>query len=209
MSEKHQILVTMLDGMDRKLSDISDKLMALESRVETLDKKQNFHLTTAQSIFQASNARQNELENKIRVCVPVINTNKKKCELLDQLSMRISQVENQLKSNVAHQNKDAENVSVAIYGLRNCDDVIQTVNQLFYDINLSHVKCVSAIRTPHRPESDCLGVVIADLRSLRDKQDLLYRKRYFRSHPVHSNNTSNQQKHTQNRLWMLILVLTR
>ena len=101
--------------------------------------------------------------------------------------MRISQVENQLKTNGAYQNKDAENVSVAIYGLRNCDDVIQTVNQLFYDINRSHVKCVSAIRTPHRPESDRLGVVIAVLRSLKEKQDLLYRKRYLRSHPVHSN----------------------
>ena len=101
--------------------------------------------------------------------------------------MRISQVENQLKSNGAHQIKDAENASVAIYGLRNCDDVIQTVNQLFYDINLSHVMCVSAIRTPHRPESDRLGVVIADLRSLKEKHDLLYRKRYLHSHPVHSN----------------------
>ena len=123
--------------MDRKVSDIGDKLMALESRAETREKKQNLHLTNAKTIFQASNARQNELENKIRDCVPVINTNKKKCELLDQLSMHISQVANQLKSNGAHQNKDAENVSVAIYGLRNCDDVIQTVNQLFYDMNLS------------------------------------------------------------------------
>ena len=187
MSEKHQILDTMLDGMDRKVSDIGDKLMALESCVGTLEKNQNLHLTNAQSIFQAYNARQNELENKIRDSVPVINTNKKKCELLDQLSMRISQVDNQLKSNGVNKNKDAENVSVAIYGLRNCDDVIQTVNQLFYDINLSHVKCVSAIRTPHRPESDRLGVVIADLRSLKEKQNLLYRKRYLRSHPVHSN----------------------
>ena len=49
------------------------------------------------------------------------------------------------------------------------------------------MKCVSAIRTPHRPESDHIGVVIADLRSLKDKQDLLYRKRYLCSHPVHSN----------------------
>ena len=80
--------------------------------------------------------------------------------------MRISQVKNQLKSNGAHQNKDVENLSVAIYGLRNCNDVIQTVNQLFYDINLSHVECVSTIRTAHRPVSDRLGVVIADLRSL-------------------------------------------
>ena len=187
MSEKHQICVTMLDGMDRKVSDIGDKLIALESRVETLEKNQILHLTNVQSIFQASNARHNELENKIRDCVPVINTNKKKCELLDQLSMRISQVVNQLKSIGAHQNKDATNLSVAIYDLRNCDDVIKTVNQLFYDINLSHVKCVSAIRTPHRPESDCLGVVISGMRSLKDKQDLLYRKRYLRSHPVHSN----------------------
>ena len=55
------------------------------------------------------------------------------------------------------------------------------------DIHLSHVKCISAIRTPHIPESDRLGVVISDLRSLKEKQDLLYRKRYLRSHPVHSN----------------------
>ena len=55
MSEKHQILVTMHDGMDRRVSDIGDKLMALESRVETLEKKQNLHLTNAQSIFHAHN----------------------------------------------------------------------------------------------------------------------------------------------------------
>ena len=67
----------MLDGIDRKVSDIGDKLMALESRVETLEKKQNLHLTNAQSIFQASNARHNELENNIRDCVPVINTTKR------------------------------------------------------------------------------------------------------------------------------------
>ena len=155
--------------------------------INSLEKKQNLHLTNAQSIFQAYNARQNELENKIHDCVPVINTNKKKCELFDQLSIHISQVENQLKNNDVHQNKDAKNLSVTIYGLRNCNDVLQTVNQLFYGINLRHVKCISAIRTPHGPESDRLGVIIADLRSLKEKQDLLYRKRYLRSHPVHSN----------------------
>ena len=78
MFEKHQTVVPMLVGMDRKVSDIGEKLMILESRMETPEKKQHLHLSNVQSIFQAANARQNEFENKIRDFVPVINTNKKK-----------------------------------------------------------------------------------------------------------------------------------
>ena len=66
--------------MDRKVSDIGEQLMALESRLETLE--------NARSMSQVSNARHNEL-GEIRDCVPVINSFKKKYKVLDQLSVRI------------------------------------------------------------------------------------------------------------------------
>ena len=70
MSEKHTFLVSILDGMDKKVADIGEKLLALESRVQTLEKNQNLHLLNAQQIFQASNCRQNDLEKKTsRLCI--------------------------------------------------------------------------------------------------------------------------------------------
>ena len=44
ISEKHTFLVSMLDGMDQKVADIGEKLLALESRVQTLEKKQNLRI---------------------------------------------------------------------------------------------------------------------------------------------------------------------
>ena len=42
MSEKHTFLVSILDGMDQKVDDIGEKLLASESRVQTLERKQIF-----------------------------------------------------------------------------------------------------------------------------------------------------------------------
>ena len=53
MSEKHTLLVSILDGMDQKVADIGEKLLALEFRVQTLEKNQILYLLNAQQIFQA------------------------------------------------------------------------------------------------------------------------------------------------------------
>ena len=52
-------------------------------------------------------------------------------------------------------------------------------------MNLGHVRCVTAIRTPHRPESYRQGVVIVSLKCLKDKQDVLSKKHLLRSHPIY------------------------
>ena len=182
MSEKHTFLVSILDGMDKKVADIGEKLLALESRVQTLEKNQNRHLLNAQQIFQASNCRQNDLEKKLRDCASAISIYAQKCEVIDQLSARVAQIETREHPN---QSNDIEHVSLAIYGLYNSDDITRTVNKLFSDMNLGHVRCVTATRTPHRPESYRQGVVIVNLRCLKDKQDVLSRKHLLRTHPVY------------------------
>ena len=75
----------------------------------------------------------------------------------------------------------AENTSIAIYGLRTNNDIITTVNHLFDDLNLRHITCISAYRTPARPNIKQNGVVIAQLSSLNDKREVLDRKRYLRN----------------------------
>jgi len=54
-------------------------------------------------------------------------------------------------------------------------------------MNLGHVKCVSAHRTPRRHELNRPGVVIAELYSLEDKQAVLERKRFLRNVPQYKN----------------------
>ena len=54
-------------------------------------------------------------------------------------------------------------------------------------MNLSHVKCISAHRTPRRHELNRPGVVIAELYSLEDKQAVLERKRFLRNVPQYTN----------------------
>ena len=44
-------------------------------------------------------------------------------------------------------------------------------------MNLGHVMSVTAKRTLHRPESDRQSVVIVNLRCLKDKQDVLSKKK--------------------------------
>ena len=92
MSEKHTILVSILDGMDQKVADIREKMLALQCRVHTLEKKQNLHILNAQQIFLASNSRQNDFK-KLRDCASAINIYTQKCEVIDQLSARVAQIE--------------------------------------------------------------------------------------------------------------------
>ena len=98
--------------------------------------------------------------------------------MIDQLSAREAREH-------PNQSNDIENISLAIYGLYNSDDITRTVNKLFSDMNLGHVRCVTAIRTPHRPESYRQGVVIVSLRCLKDKQDVLSKKHMLRSNPIY------------------------
>lgn len=79
--------------------------------------------------------------------------------------------------------ENQENLAVAIYGLPEYDDVTKTTNQLFADMHLGFVTCVSVHRTPKRLTRP--GVVIAQLRSLSDKHAILERKRSLRSHPLY------------------------
>ena len=39
MTEKHQFLVAMLDGMNQKVTSIADKIFTLEQRVDTIEKR--------------------------------------------------------------------------------------------------------------------------------------------------------------------------
>ena len=75
----------------------------------------------------------------------------------------------------------AENTSIALYGLRTNNDIILTVNHLFDDLNLRHIKCISAYRTPARHNITQNAVVIAQSRSLNDKREVRDRKRYLRN----------------------------
>ena len=93
--------------------------------------------------------------------------------MIDQLSARVTQIETREHPN---QSNDIDNISPAIYGLYNSDNITRTVNKIFSDKNLGYLRCVTAIRTPHRPESYRQGVVIVNLRCLKDKQDFLSKK---------------------------------
>ena len=113
-------------------------------------------------------------------CASAINIYTQKCEVIDQLSARVAQIETREHPN---QSNDIENILLAIYGLYNSDDITRTVNKLFSDMNLGHVRCVTAIRIPHRPESYRQGVVIVSLRCLKDKQEVLSKKTYVTQPP--------------------------
>ena len=71
-----------------------------------------------------------------------------------------------------------EILAIAIYGLNTNNDIINSVNWLFKEMNLGNMKCVSAYRTPTRPGMSRPGV-IAEMRCLRDKRSVLERKRFI------------------------------
>ena len=191
MSEKHQFLVCMLDGMDKKVASIGDKLVMLESRVQALEKNGDLYLNNAQCIFQASNKRHNDLEEKIKTCETNIAQTFDKTVKIDELCARVTSIEAYLRNEHSSKQKNAdndENTSLAIYGLEErYENVLDTVNKLLSDMNLGDVNCIAAHRTPNRPDLNRKGVVIAKLGCLADKQEVLKRKRYIRSHPQYVN----------------------
>ena len=67
---------------------------------------------------------------------------------------------------------------IAIHGLPDTKDIILTVNHIFDELNLRHISCVSAYRTPARPDMNHHRVVIATLNSLSVKHEVLEQKRY-------------------------------
>ena len=198
MNEKHQFMVAMLESMHSKVSNIEEKLMSIESRVQKLEENEHIHMYNAQGIYQAANTRQNDLEKQLRNNTVILKNMENKCEKVDDLTVRMTQMEQFLtqqqhatfqQSTTHHQHSynKSEKLGIAIYGLQNSDDVTRSVNTLFWDMNLCNVKCVTAHRTASRPEQNRPGVVIAELSSLADKQAVLERKRFLRAMPQYSN----------------------
>ena len=110
-----------------------------------------------------------------------ININAEMFEGINQLSARITQIEETREGvNECHDNNY---FSLVINGLSNCVDITESVNKLFIDMNLGHVRCVTAIRTLHIPESIRQAVVIAPMRCLKDNRGVLYRKHLLCCHP--------------------------
>ena len=64
MTEKHEFLMEILDKMNKGVSSIESKLIALETRVQALEDNEHKQTVTAQNIFQASNERQDDLEKR-------------------------------------------------------------------------------------------------------------------------------------------------
>ena len=182
MTEKHHFLVEMLDKMNNTVSSIENKIIALETRVTKLEENEHKQTCIAQSIFQASNERQNDLEKKQRDCIAAIKVMNMKCDKIDDLAATIQQMKHsisQKKESTTTSSVCRENMSIAIHGLPDTKDINSTVNHIFDDLNLRHISCVSAYRTPARPDMNHHGVVIATLNSLSDKREVLERKRYL------------------------------
>ena len=156
MTERHHFLVSMLDGMDRKVSIIGEKFKDLEQRVNKLEKHEHTHRSTAASMYHETIQRQSVLE--------------KKCEKVDEMCSRITEIEQYLTKQTSKQQhsdiKNNQNNYIAIYGLlEKHDDVTKTVNELLYEMNLRNMKCISAYRTPYRHDIQRQGVVIAEMKT--------------------------------------------
>ena len=201
MTEKHQLLVTMLDGMSRNVSNIAEKLETLETRVQALEQNEQHKIYNAQGIHQASNSRQNELEQHIKDNTVVINNLKLKCDKMDELSTRVIQIEERFAQRKPHPATPLENSEIAIYGLHTGhthDDVMDSVNRLFEDMNLQNIQCRYAYRTPSRPEMSRPGIVLAELKCLSDKRTILERKRLIRHMPqYHDVFIKSSKTHTE------------
>ena len=189
MTDKHEFLVSMLDGMGKKMQKMTDSMDNLEKRVHKLEATQEQTLNDAQAIFQTANSRQNDLETQMNHGTKRMNDAIHEWQTIDQ---RIRNIETYLKGQTTTQcshtctdNDSKESRSIAIYGLPEYGEVRNTVNKLFHDMYLQNVRCKTAHRTPNRQNK--VGVVIAEMESLQDKQEILKRKRYVRSYPQYAN----------------------
>ena len=163
MTEKHQFLVAMLDGMSTTVSTIADKLESLETRVKVFEETDDTKTIIAQNIFSATNERYLEMESKVRDCTSVINTLNLKCTKIDDLTARVHKIDKPiLERNEAHipLYTSNENLDIAIYGLNTYNDITTSVNRLFKDMTLGNTDCISAYRTLTRPGMSRPGVVI-------------------------------------------------
>ena len=62
MTEKHHFLVAMLDGMNRTVSTITEKLETLETMKRVLEETEDTKTLIAQNIFSVANERYMEME---------------------------------------------------------------------------------------------------------------------------------------------------
>ena len=95
-----------------------------------------------------------------------MNTLNKKCTIIDDLSTRVQKMDKQLSKRYESQvpsHTSNENLAIAIYGLNTNNDIINSVNWLFKEMNVMNIECVSAYRTPTRPGMSRPGVVIAEM----------------------------------------------
>ena len=140
MTDKHQFLVSMLDGMNNTVSSIEQKVGILESRVKVLEENEDKQSNIAQGIFQAVNKRQNQLEHSLKEHVMVINNLQSKCDKVDELSARVVQMEHNLEQrNDPQASTSGDNLDIAIYGLPTYDDVTASVNRLFGYMNMLNI----------------------------------------------------------------------
>ena len=159
MTEKHQLMVTMLDGMNSNVTNIAHQLEILETRVQALEQDEHVRDST-------------------------VNNLKLKCDKMEELSTRVIKIEEQCAQRKdPHPTTFVDNFDIAIYGLITQDDVIDSVNRLFEDMNLQNIQCRYAFRTQSRPEMSRPGIVIAELKCLDDKRSILERKRFIRHMP--------------------------
>ena len=113
MTEKHQLLVTMLDGMNSCVSSIAEKLELLETRVKVLEDNEESQSNIARGIFQAANKRQNDLEQSLRDHAKVISNMQQKCDNVDTLSTRVHQLEQHISQQEPKPATSGENLGIA------------------------------------------------------------------------------------------------
>ena len=143
MTEKHQFIVAMLDGMSTTVSTIADELESLETRVKVLEEREDTKTIIAPNIFSAANERYLEMEAKVRDCTSVSNTLNQKCIKIDNLTARVQIMDKQISERKEAQiplYTSNENLDIAIYGLKTYNDVTTSVNRHFKDMNLGNKK---------------------------------------------------------------------
>ena len=188
MTEKHKFLVNMLDGMNNKVSSIAEKLASLENRVHVLEEAGNTHILIARSIFQAANERHNDMERKQRVNDAALNRIHQKCDKMENMYTCMTKIERLLKERKEPEKFTTNvNLDITIYGLYTHNDLTNSVDRLFEDMNLCKINCGFAYRTPSRPDSNRPGVVMAVMRCLQDKRNILEHKRSIRHMPQYRN----------------------